>query len=128
MAWAGLLRGVVPLRAPGPLWSSLARRTYAKKVVSKGKGKGALKEELKGPEICKDPALLTTHSMGTNIYKEGPEVVLKPDVEYPEWLFQIDLGPPKKLEDLDPNDIEYWRYLRKVNKKRENQLLKVRPF
>ncbi|XP_015276082.1 PREDICTED: 39S ribosomal protein L54, mitochondrial [Gekko japonicus] len=126
MALAGLLRAV-PC-GPGPLWTRLALRTYAKKVVPKAKGKGGSKEELKGPEICKDAALLTTHSMGTNIYKESPEVALKPDSEYPEWLFQVDLGPPKKLEDLDPDTISYWRFLRRVNTKRQYRLRKVQPF
>ncbi|XP_048353563.1 39S ribosomal protein L54, mitochondrial [Sphaerodactylus townsendi] len=129
MAWAGLLRAVSRGQpAPGPLLSSLGLRNYAKKVVMKSRGKGMSKVDLKGPEVCKDPVLLTTHAIGTNIYKQGPEVALKPDSEYPEWLFQMDLGPPKKLEDLDPDTMEYWRFLRKVNQKRRLKLLKIRPF
>nr|XP_056700056.1 39S ribosomal protein L54, mitochondrial [Euleptes europaea] len=129
MAWAGILRAAPRCPpAPGLLWSSLGLRSYAKKVVSKVRGKGASKEDLKGPEVCKDPVLLTTHAVGTNIYKQGPEVALKPDSEYPEWLLQMDLGPPKKLEDLDPDTMEYWRFLRKENLKQKYRLRKVRPF
>ncbi|NXP20492.1 RM54 protein, partial [Scytalopus superciliaris] len=90
----------------------------------KSKGKGAPKETVKGPEVCTDPTMLATHAMGVNYFKEGPEVALKPDSEYPEWLFKIHLGPPKKLEELDPDSLEYWRRLRKYNTWQSNKLKK----
>ncbi|KAL6063145.1 hypothetical protein STEG23_037797 [Scotinomys teguina] len=100
-------------------------RNYAKKPVMKGtKGsKGSVATEaLKDPEVCTDPAQLTTHAMGVNIYKEGQDILLKPDSEYPEWLFRMNLGPPKTLEELDPESLEYWRLLRKQNIWRHNRL------
>ncbi|NXX51774.1 RM54 protein, partial [Tricholaema leucomelas] len=115
-AWA-LLRAVRPLLS-GPA------RGYAKKPAVKSKGKSVAKEALKGPEVCTDPAMLTTYAMGVNYFKEGPEVALKPDSEYPSWLFKIHLGPPKKLEELDPDSIEYWRRLRKYNTWHRNRLKK----
>ncbi|XP_006897955.1 PREDICTED: 39S ribosomal protein L54, mitochondrial [Elephantulus edwardii] len=102
-------------------------RGYAKKPVMKGAkgGKGSVASEaLKDPEVCTDPIQLTSHAMGVNIYKEGQDVVLKPDSEYPEWLFQMNLGPPKTLEELDPESREYWRLLRKHNIWRHNRLSK----
>lgn len=43
-------------------------------------------------------------------------------------LFQMNLGPPKKLEELDPETREYWRLLRKHNIWRHNRLSKNRKF
>ncbi|XP_028718788.1 39S ribosomal protein L54, mitochondrial [Peromyscus leucopus] len=120
--WAGRRRQALPVPGgPGALFV----RDYAKKPVMKGtKGaKGSVAPEaLKDPEVCTDPVQLTTHAMGVNIYKEGQDVVLKPDSEYPEWLFQMNLGPPKKLEELEPESREYWRLLRKLNIWRHNRL------
>ncbi|NWY29981.1 RM54 protein, partial [Pheucticus melanocephalus] len=117
MAARGLLLAAgAALRAPA--------RGYAKKPAAKSKGKGVPKEALKGPEVCTDPTMLATHAMGVNYFKEGPEVALKAESEYPDWLFQIHLGPPKKLEELDPDSLEYWRRLRKYNTWQRNKLKK----
>ncbi|XP_040896543.1 39S ribosomal protein L54, mitochondrial [Toxotes jaculatrix] len=97
---------------------------YAKKVAAKGKGKGMVKEELKGPEVCKDPVRLTSYAVGANIFKQGEDPKLKPPEEYPEWLFQLNLGPPKKLQELEPDTWEYWKRLRKENILRFNRLHK----
>ncbi|KAM8765768.1 large ribosomal subunit protein mL54 isoform 2-T2 [Rhynchonycteris naso] len=103
-------------------------RDYAKKPVIKGGKSGVVSDALKDPDVCTDPVRLTTHAMGVNIYKEGQDVVLKPDSEYPEWLFEMNVGPPKKLEELDPETREYWRLLRKHNIWRHNRLNKNRKF
>ncbi|XP_067271875.1 large ribosomal subunit protein mL54 [Pseudorasbora parva] len=99
-------------------------RSYAKKPVMKGKGKGMVKEVLKGPEVCKDPEKLCTHAVGVNIFKQGEDPRIKPKEEYPEWLFQLDLGPPKKLNELEPDSWEYCKLLRKEHIWRHNKLHK----
>lgn len=43
-------------------------------------------------------------------------------------LFQVNVGPPRKLEELDPESREYWRLLRKHNIWRHNRLSKNRKF
>ncbi|XP_003460767.1 large ribosomal subunit protein mL54 [Cavia porcellus] len=126
--WAAWRSQELPTRAA---FGRLLVRDYAKKPVMKGaKGaKGAVSSDaLKDPDVCTDPVQLTTHAMGVNIYKEGQDVVLKPDAEYPEWLFQMNVGPPKKLEELDPDTREYWRLLRKQNIWRDNRLNKNKKF
>uniref|UniRef100_A0A8C3LF09 Large ribosomal subunit protein mL54 n=1 Tax=Chrysolophus pictus TaxID=9089 RepID=A0A8C3LF09_CHRPC len=94
----------------------------------KVKGKSTPKEQLKGPEVCTDPVTLANYAVGVNYLKDSPEVALKPDSEYPEWLFQIHLGPPKKLEEMDPDSLEYWRRLRKYNSWQRNKLKKSRKL
>ena len=42
----------------------------------------------------------------------------------PVRLFEMNLGPPKTLEELDPESREYWRLLRKQNIWRHNRLSK----
>ncbi|XP_041790712.1 39S ribosomal protein L54, mitochondrial [Chelmon rostratus] len=101
---------------------------YAKKVAAKGRGKGMVKEELKGPEVCKDPVRLTTYAVGANIFKQGEDPQLKPPEQYPEWLFQLNLGKPQKLNELDSDTWQYWRRLRKENMWRFNRLQKGKKF
>ncbi|CAL7949844.1 unnamed protein product [Xylocopa violacea] len=73
--------------------------------------------------VEKDVNKLLTYVCGSNIYKEGEDVKLKPDSEYPEWLWSIRIEP-LKLSDLDPNTKQYWRYIRKKAIIRKNQMLK----
>lgn len=54
-------------------------------TAAKGKGKFMVKEELKGPEVCKDPVRLTTYAVGVNVFKQGEDPMLKPPDQYPEW-------------------------------------------
>lgn len=75
-----------------------------------------------------DPEKLVKYVCGTNIYKTGENALIKPDSEYPEWLWNLRLGPPPPLEELDPESKEYWKRVRKMAMRRNNQLAKLKKF
>ncbi|CAG0891709.1 unnamed protein product [Darwinula stevensoni] len=92
----------------------------------KGKGKAGGTMEKKTLPVETDPVKLCTHVCGSNIYKEGEDVKLKPDSEYPSWLWQLRLGPPPPLEELDPETLYYWLRVNKLALRRRNQLSAAR--
>ncbi|XP_003488763.1 39S ribosomal protein L54, mitochondrial [Bombus impatiens] len=77
--------------------------------------------------VEEDVNKLLNYVCGSNIYKEGEDIKLKPDSEYPEWLWQI-RTEPLKLSDLDPNTKQYWRYIRKMTQIRNNKIIKKKRF
>lgn len=78
--------------------------------------------------VEKDPVRLTTFLCGSNIYKTGEDVKLKPDSEYPEWLWSLRTGPPPPLEELDPNSMEYWSRVRTIGRRQKNKLAQIKKF
>ncbi|KOC59779.1 39S ribosomal protein L54, mitochondrial [Habropoda laboriosa] len=93
-------------------------------AVDKKKPAKAVQQKIDIP-VEKDVNKLITYVCGSNIYNDGEDVKLKPDSEYPEWIWNI-RTEPLKLEDLDPNTKQYWRYVRKQAMKRNNQRIKYR--
>lgn len=79
-------------------------------------------------EVNKNPEDLVKYCIGSNYFKEGSDVELKADEEYPNWLWDIHIGPPKKLDELEEDSLQYWRKLRKINMKRNNRLAKLKKF
>ncbi|XP_015178064.1 PREDICTED: 39S ribosomal protein L54, mitochondrial [Polistes dominula] len=75
--------------------------------------------------VEKDTNKLVTYVCGSNYLKEGEDIKLKPDSEYPDWLWTIPLTPPR-LEDMDPNTKQYWRRLRKLGLQNNNLKRKFR--
>ncbi|XP_043581618.1 39S ribosomal protein L54, mitochondrial isoform X1 [Bombus pyrosoma] len=98
-------------------------KNYA--VVDKKKIKGT-KQKIELP-VEEDVNKLLNYVCGSNIYKEGEDIKLKPDSEYPEWLWKI-RTEPLKLADLDPNTKQYWRYIRKMTQIRNNKIMKNKQF
>lgn len=64
---------------------------------------------------------LMNYCCGANYFKDGEEIKLKDDKDYPDWLWELPLKPPR-LHELDPNTKEYWEKAAKVGRQRENKL------
>nr|CAG4648420.1 EOG090X0KWJ [Moina brachiata]SVE93401.1 EOG090X0KWJ [Moina brachiata] len=110
------------------------KANYAKPALG-GLGKKAGKAGKLGPVVEKkvlpvetDPEKLVNYACGSNILKQGQDVKLAADSEYPEWLWNLRLGKPPPLEEMDPNTTQYWRRLRKMNLRRNAQLMKLKKF
>ncbi len=64
-----------------------------------------------------DTHRLSTHCCGLDYRCDGqgpgdPE--LRPDAEYPEWLFSMDVSRPRPTSDqMEPGTLEYFLQLRK---------------
>lgn len=84
--------------------------------------------EKKELPVEKDVNKLLTYVCGTNICKEGEDVKIRPDSEYPDWLWTIRTGPAPTLEELDPNTKQYWRKLRKLGLQRRNKIQATKKF
>ncbi|ERL86236.1 hypothetical protein D910_03646 [Dendroctonus ponderosae] len=91
-------------------------------------GKAGAVIEKKVLPVETDPERLVNYCCGSNIYTTGEDVKLGEDSDYPDWLWEIRTGPPPPLEELDPNSKEYWRRIRKMAIKRQNQLKKLNKF
>ncbi|XP_057655837.1 39S ribosomal protein L54, mitochondrial [Diorhabda carinulata] len=103
---------------------SMIGGTLKKKKLSK---LGPITEKKLLP-VEEDPNKLVSYVCGTNIYKTGEDVILKENSEYPDWLWSIRLGPPPTLEELDPDSKEYWRKIRKMGMRRNNQMAKFKKL
>ena len=70
-----------------------------------------------------DTAKLRTHCCGLNYRTEGPEVELKPDSEYPDWLFTMRVERPEPTSDqLEPGTMEYFFATREEARLRKSRL------
>ncbi|XP_043684889.1 39S ribosomal protein L54, mitochondrial [Vespula pensylvanica] len=85
----------------------------SKATLGKVTGKKAMVSSKIQFPVEKDTNKLVMYVCGSNYLKEGEDIKLKPDSEYPDWLWTLPLTPTK-LEDMDPNTKQYWRKLRKL--------------
>ena len=69
--------------------------------------------------VEEDPHKLCNFLVGGNILKEGSDPELKPDSEYPEWLWTLRTEPGTiPLEELDKDTWAYWNRLKKEDNRR----------
>ncbi|XP_054278777.1 39S ribosomal protein L54, mitochondrial-like [Macrosteles quadrilineatus] len=118
---------------PGNVFVKQSYATGAIASLGKSKGKlkgkiGAAAEKVKLP-VETDAKRLVKYLCGSNIQAEGgQEIELKPDNEYPEWLWKLHIGKNKSLEELDPNTLDYWQKVRSLAIRRNHRLSKQRKF
>ncbi|XP_046662155.1 39S ribosomal protein L54, mitochondrial-like [Homalodisca vitripennis] len=117
---------LVQLQACQYATGAIASLGKSKKL--KGKAGGASFEKIRLP-VETDAKKLVTHLCGSNLLAEGGEdIELKPDSEYPDWLWNLYIGKTKSLSELDPETIEYWHKLRALAIKHQHNLKSLRRF
>merc|ERR1712116_74296 len=89
----------------GNSWCVLSNAKYAKPAAAALGKKGGKKGKL-GPVVERrvlpvetDPEKLVNYVCGSNIMKEGENIKLQPDSEYPEWLWDLNIDKPPRLEN-----------------------------
>ncbi|XP_004522681.1 39S ribosomal protein L54, mitochondrial [Ceratitis capitata] len=110
-------------------------RTYAKAPATAALGGKKKKLGKLGPVVEKkeipvetDANKLVNYVCGSNILKTGQDIKLKPDSEYPDWLWSLNVDRIIPVEEMDPNTKQYWRRLRKQGLRRNNQLNRLKKF
>lgn len=65
-------------------------------------------------DVETDPHKLTKYVCGSNYKIDGEDVEIKPDSEYPDWLFTMDVKRPKpnSWEMEDKNTIAFYEQCR----------------
>ncbi|KAH8314370.1 large ribosomal subunit protein mL54 [Drosophila kikkawai] len=119
-------------RLMAPALATSARCYAVKPAAPAGKKKklgklGPIMEKKVIP-VETDANKLVNYVCGSNYLKTGEDVKIKPDSEYPDWLWTLNTERIIPLEELDPNTKQYWRRLRKMALRRNNQLSKLKKF
>ncbi|KAK3595182.1 hypothetical protein CHS0354_002783 [Potamilus streckersoni] len=100
----------------------------AKKLGGAG-GKAVAPVAKKELEVEQDPQKLCRLLCGGNIFKEGSDPELKPDNEYPDWLWTMRLDRQAiPLSELDPETPQYWNRLKTLNMRRQKRLQSLKKF
>lgn len=71
-----------------------------------------------------DPQKLVNYCCGLNYHIDEPLIPLKPDNEYPDWLWELRLGPKPNSWDMEKGTKEYYLRLAEEGKDR-NYLIKM---
>lgn len=106
----------------------VARRYARKAAAAVASGTLTLQTQKKKLPVETDPVKLTAYCCGSNILKEGSDVKLGPDSDYPDWLWKMELDKAPDLREMDPNTAEYWETLHRYALYHQNKLLSKRPM
>lgn len=76
-------------------------------------------------EVESDPKKLLNYCCGANIFIEGSDPEIKPDSEYPEWLWTLrtERGG-QNLSELDSSTSIYWKRLSRMTQVRDTRVRK----
>lgn len=74
-----------------------------------------------------DPHKLVNYCCGLNYHVDEPPVKLKPDNEYPDWLWDLRLGPKPHSWEMEEGTKEYYQKLAEEGFTR-NYLIKLRAI
>lgn len=67
-----------------------------------------------------DPHKLVNYCCGLNYHIDEPPIKLKPDAEYPSWLWDLRLGPKPNSWEMEPGTKEYYLRLKEEEVARNN--------
>ncbi len=96
------------------------------------KAKGGAVTRVKVFDVETDVKKLVTHCCGLNYRvdeagKSGEDVKLKPDSEYPDWLWQFDTTMPRpESKDMEYGTMEYFLKRREEHQQRRRRVAKMR--
>lgn len=77
--------------------------------------------------VTEDVHHIITHVAGSNIYKTGEDIKIKDDSEYPDWIWTMRLEGHPNLDDLDPNEHQYWEQLDFMSHIRQLRMYGLKP-
>jgi len=111
-------------------------RHYAKAttgITSLGKKPSKVKTgpvmEKKKLAVETDTNKLVNYVCGSCLNKEGEDIKLKDDSEYPAWLWELNIsGKVRPIEELDPDTDHYWNRVKALNRRRSLQMLRLKKF
>ncbi|OQV15882.1 hypothetical protein BV898_09978 [Hypsibius exemplaris] len=92
---------------------------------SSGVFKAGMTVVKKKMEVETDPYKLVNYLCGGQYLKEGPEIKLGPDSDYPDWLWTLRTTGQVPLEELDPNTMAYWDRVRRMKIIENKKIMKA---
>ena len=96
--------------------------------VGAGGGNAIGRKRFRRQPKSTDPEYLVTHVSGSNYFNEGEDVKIKDDSQYPDWIWNLSLGKPKKPEELEFGTKEYWEAVKHMNMLKFKRTLSKMPI